>query len=104
MRHGRNCNAAPKARAACLRSGWKLQQLAIACAQAGLGQRQPVELEPNAESALAQLGQMPSPLPELAAFMRRLALAEIPALPSNLPEELRPFFTQLLEAAKEAMH
>jgi tetratricopeptide (TPR) repeat protein len=79
-----------------------VQQLAIACAQAGFGQAQPQELDPGAESALAQIEKLPAPLPDLAAFLRRLAARELPPVPSTLPPELQQSLKQLLEAIKEA--
>jgi len=79
-----------------------VQQLSIACAQAGFGQPQPQDLGPAEESALAQLEQLPAPLPDLAAFLRRLAARELPPIPATLPPDLRHFLQQLLAAAKEA--
>jgi hypothetical protein len=79
-----------------------IQQLSIACAQAGFADAQPQELGPAEESALAQLEKLPSPLPDLAAFLRRLAVRELPTVPSTLPPELQQFLQQLLDAVKEA--
>jgi tetratricopeptide (TPR) repeat protein len=78
-----------------------IQQLALACAQAGFGQEQPQDLDPGAESALAQIEQLPAPLPDLAAFLRRLAARELPSVPATLPPELQQFLTQLLDAIRE---
>ena len=79
-----------------------VQQLSIACAQAGFGQAQPQELDPGVESALAQIAKFPAPLPDLAAFLRRLAARELPAVPATLPPELQQFLAQLLQAIREA--
>ena len=80
----------------------RIQQLSIACAQAGFGRAQAQELDPGAESALAQLEKSPAPLPDLAAFLRRLATRELPPVPSSLPPELQQSLRQLLEAFKES--
>jgi tetratricopeptide (TPR) repeat protein len=79
-----------------------LQGLSVACAQAGFGQDKPQELDPGAESALAQIEKLDPPMPEVASFLRRLAGGELPVLPAGLPDELRQFLEQLLAAAKEA--
>ncbi len=79
-----------------------IQQLSIACAQAGFGQAQPQDLDPGAESALAQLEKLPAPLPDLAAFRRRLATGELPPVPSTLPPELQKHFAQLWDAIRES--
>ena len=79
-----------------------IQQLAIAYAQAGFDEPQPQELAPGAESALAQIEQLPAPLPDLAAFLRRLAARELPSVPANLPPELQELLGQLLHACREA--
>ncbi|HOC55787.1 MAG TPA: tetratricopeptide repeat protein [Verrucomicrobiota bacterium] len=79
-----------------------IQQLSIACAQAGFGGPQPQDLDPGAESALAQLEKLPVPMPDLAAFLRRLAARELPAVPSTLPPELQQYLAQVVAAAKEA--
>ena len=78
-----------------------VQQLSLACAQAGFGGPQPQALDPGAESMLAQIEQFPAPLPDLAAFLRRLAARELPAVPSTLPPELQQFLTQLLQGCRE---
>jgi tetratricopeptide (TPR) repeat protein len=67
-----------------------LQQLTLACAQAGFGGG---ALGPAEEEALAQLDQLPAPFPDFVAFLRNLASAELPPIPTGLPLELR----QLLE-------
>ena len=54
------------------------------------------------ESALAQLDKLPAPMAALAAFLRRLAAGEFPAVPGDLPPEIQKFLTQLLDAIKEA--
>ena len=40
-------------------------------------------------------------MPELAAFLRRLAGGEVPAVPAGLPQELRQFLEGLLAAIRE---
>jgi hypothetical protein len=63
-----------------------LQQLAIACAQAGFGDG---DLGPNEEEALATLTSYPAPLPDFAAHLRQLAAGQLPPTPASLPAELR---------------
>ncbi|MBI3270571.1 MAG: tetratricopeptide repeat protein [Planctomycetes bacterium] len=79
-----------------------VQALALDCARAGFDEAQPAPLPPDAEAALAQLDKFPAPMPDLAAFLRRLAAREVPALPAPLPPELTALLTQLLDAVKEA--
>ena len=47
-----------------------LQQLSIACAQAGFGGD---DLGPGEEEALATLEQHPAPMPDFVAYLRHLA-------------------------------
>jgi tetratricopeptide (TPR) repeat protein len=79
-----------------------LQQLAIACAQAGFGQAQPQGLGPDVEEALAKLDQFPAPFPEFAAFLRHLAVGQLPPIPASLSAELRTFVEQLAQAIRKA--
>jgi tetratricopeptide (TPR) repeat protein len=74
-----------------------LQQLTSACTQVGFADG---ALGPAEEEALAQLDQAPVPLSYLAAFLRRLAAGELPAIPTGLPPELR----ELLEAVVQEIH
>jgi hypothetical protein len=76
-----------------------LQALAVACAQAGLGGD---ALGPAEEEALAQIDQLPAPLPDFAAFLRQVAAGQEPAVPGSLPKELRELSEGLLHAIKEA--
>ena len=79
-----------------------IQQLSLACAQAGFGQAQPVELGPDEESALAELEKFPAPFPDVVPFLRRLAARDLVPVPAALPPELRQFLQQLVNAAREA--
>ncbi len=81
-----------------------LQDLSIACAEAGFGQDKPQELDPGAESALAQLEKLPAPMAEVASFLRRLAGGEVAVIPAGLPAELQQHFEQLLAAVREVRH
>jgi hypothetical protein len=76
-----------------------VQQLAIACAQASVAG---AELAPDVESALAQLDQLPAPLPDLSAFFRATAAGQFPRVPAAIPPELAEFLTQLQSAVREA--
>ena len=79
-----------------------LQQLALACAQAGFGQAQPQDLGPAEEEALAKLDQYPAPFPDFTAFLRHLAAGQLPPVPASLPAELRQFLEALAQAIREA--
>ena len=76
-----------------------LQQLAIACAQAGFGDG---DLDPGAEETLATLTSYPAPLPDFAAHLRQLAAGQLPPTPASLPAELRQTLDQLAQAIREA--
>jgi tetratricopeptide (TPR) repeat protein len=76
-----------------------LQQLAIACAQAGFGDG---DLGPNEEESLATLEGYPAPLPDFAAHLRQLAAGQLPPTPASLPAELRQTLDQLAQAIREA--
>ncbi len=76
-----------------------LQQLAIACAQAGFGDG---DLGPNEEETLATLTSYPAPLPDFAAHLRQLAAGQLPPTPASLPAELRHILDQLAQAIREA--
>ena len=76
-----------------------LQQLAIACAQAGFGGG---DLDPGAEEALATLDGSPAPFPEFAAHLRQLAAGQLGPIPAALPAELRQVLEQLAQAIGEA--
>ncbi|MCY2996321.1 MAG: hypothetical protein NTY19_52015 [Planctomycetota bacterium] len=80
-----------------------LQQLALACAQAGFGQAQPQDLDPAVEENLAKLDQFPAPFPDFVAFLRHLAAGQLPPLPASLPAELRQFLEPLAQAIREAV-
>jgi hypothetical protein len=76
-----------------------LQQLAIACAQAGFGDG---DLGPDAEESLATLTGYPAPLPDFAAHLRQLAAGRLVPVPASLPTELRQMLEQLAAAIREA--
>ena len=76
-----------------------LEQLAIACAQAGFGGE---SLRPDAEEALATLDKYPAPFPDFVAFLRQLAAGQLPPIPASLPAELRQFLEPLAQAIREA--
>jgi hypothetical protein len=76
-----------------------LQQLAIACAQAGFAD---ADLDPGAEEALAKLDQYPAPLPDFVAYLRQLAAGQLPPIPASLPAELRQILEPLAQAIREA--
>ena len=76
-----------------------LQQLAIACAQAGFGD---ADLHPGAEEALATLDGYPTPFPDFAAHLRQLAARQLPPTPASLPAELRQTLELLAQAIREA--
>jgi hypothetical protein len=73
-----------------------LQELTQACAQVGFSEG---NLGPAEENALAQLEQLPAPLPGFAAFLRQLGAGQLPPIPGGLPPELE----QLLEATAQAI-
>lgn len=77
-----------------------VQQLAVACAQTGFGSATPATLDPNVASALAQVGQLPAPMPDLAAFLRDVAIARVPAVPTSLPPEIREILDSLVTAIR----
>ncbi len=79
-----------------------IEALSLACATAAFGHDQPEQLEPHDESALAQIEKLPVPLPDVAAFLRRIAAGEIPSPPTSLPAELQQLFTQLIDAIRES--
>ena len=76
-----------------------LQQLAIACAQAGFGD---ADLDPGAEEALAKLDGYPAPFPDFVAYLRQLATGQLPPIPTSLPAELRQLLEPLEQAIREA--
>ena len=76
-----------------------LQQLAIACAQAGFGGD---DLDPGAEETLAKLDGYPAPFPDFVAHLRQLAAGQLPPIPDSLPAELRQFLEPLAQAIREA--
>ena len=76
-----------------------LQQLAVACAQAGLGGG---ELGPAEEEALATLDQYPAPMPDFVAHLRHLAAGQLPPTPASLPPDLQQFLDSLAQAIREA--
>ncbi len=76
-----------------------LQQLAIACAQAGFGG---ADLDPGAEEALARLDGYAAPMPEFAACLRQVAAGQLPTVPATLSDELRQILESLVQAIQEA--
>jgi tetratricopeptide (TPR) repeat protein len=76
-----------------------LQQLAIACAQAGFGG---AALDPGTEEALAKLDGSAAPLPDFASHLRHFAAGNLPPVPTSLPAELRQILEQLTQAIREA--
>ena len=76
-----------------------LKALAIACAQAGLNGDPP---GPEEAEALASLDDMPAPLPDFSATLRRLAAGEMPPIPNALPTELRELLAAIMQAVREA--
>ena len=76
-----------------------LQQLAIACAQAGFSDG---DLGPSEEEALATLDGYPAPMPDFAAHLRQLAAGQLLPVPDSLPAELRQILEQLDQAIREA--
>jgi len=79
-----------------------IRTLSMACARAGFGQEQPDQLSPGEESDLAQIEQLPAPLPDIAPFLRRIAAGEIPSPPTALPAELLELFAQLIDSIRES--
>lgn len=71
-----------------------LQALTLACAQAGFGDG---HLGPDEEEALAQLDQAPSPFPDFAAFLRKIAAGQPAPIPGGLPGELRQWLEELVQ-------
>jgi tetratricopeptide (TPR) repeat protein len=76
-----------------------LQQLAIACAQAGFDG---ADRNPSAEEALATLDGSPAPLPDFARHLRQIAAGQLPPISASLPAELRHILEQLTQAIREA--
>jgi tetratricopeptide (TPR) repeat protein len=76
-----------------------LQALTLACANAGFGDG---GLGPDEEENLAQLGGLPAPFPEFAAFLRQIAAGEVPPIPEGLPGELREWVEGLVEEIGQA--
>jgi hypothetical protein len=74
------------------------QALAFACAQAGFGDG---GLGPSEEEALAFLEGSPAPFLDFAAFLRQIAAGQLPATPSGLPDELREWLEELVEAIQK---
>jgi hypothetical protein len=72
-----------------------LQALTVACAQAGFGDG---SLGPAEEKALAQLDGLPTPFPAFAAFLRQIAAGQLAAIPGGLPDELREWLEELMQA------
>lgn len=76
-----------------------LQQLTLACAQAGFGEG---DLAPEAEEALAHLEGSPGPASDFAAFLRSLAAGRLPPVPASLPTDLCEMLESLSKAIREA--
>jgi len=76
-----------------------LQQLTIACAQAGFAD---ADLDPAEEEALATLDGYPAPFPDFVTYLRELAAGQLPPIPTSLPAELRQFLEPLEQAIREA--
>ncbi len=76
-----------------------LQQLALACAQAGFGD---ADLDPGAEESLANLDGYPAPMPDFSAHLRQIAAGKFPPIPAALPAELRQILEHLAQAIREA--
>jgi tetratricopeptide (TPR) repeat protein len=76
-----------------------LRSLAIACARAGVDR---AALDPQAETALTQVEELPAPLGALGPVLRRLAAGDLPSIPGDLPEPLGELLAQLVEAVKQA--
>jgi tetratricopeptide (TPR) repeat protein len=76
-----------------------IRSLAIDCARAGL---EHADLDPQAESALAQVEQLPAPLGVLAPMLRGLAAGDVPAVPEGLPQPLADMLAEIVEAVKQA--
>lgn len=72
-----------------------LQALTIACAQAGFGDR---SLGLDEEEAFAQLDGLPAPYPAFAAFLRQIAAGQQAAIPGGLPDELREWLEEMMQA------
>lgn len=73
--------------------------LAVACARAGV---EGAELPPQAEGALAQLGEAPAPFDALVPFLRGLANGKAGSVPGGLPPDLGTALGQLVGAVREA--
>jgi hypothetical protein len=69
----------------------------MACAQAGFGDG---GLGPGEEEALAQLDKRGALLPDFAAFLRQLAAGKLSAIPGGLPDELRQWLEEVVEAIR----
>jgi hypothetical protein len=76
-----------------------LQALTFACAQAGFGDG---DFGPAEGEALAQLAQLPDPFPDYAAFLRQIAQRQLPPIPDGLPDELREWLEELVQAIRKA--
>jgi hypothetical protein len=74
-----------------------LQALSLACAQAGFDDG---GLGPAEEEALAQLGELPAPFPDFAAFLRQIAAGQVAPIPDGLPAELRQWLEELVQAIR----
>ena len=74
-----------------------LQALTLACARAGF---EDGSIGPGEEEALAQVGGLPAPFPDFAAFLRQIGAGQLPPIPDGLPGELRQWLEELVQAIR----
>jgi hypothetical protein len=75
------------------------QALMLACLRAGFANE---ALGPGEQEALAQIAALPAPLPDFAAFLRQLAVGQLPPIPASLPAELKQLLEPLAQAIRDA--
>jgi hypothetical protein len=75
-----------------------LPALTIACVQAGFGDG---GLGPGEEDTLARLDQLPAPFPDLATFLRQLAVSYVPPIPAGRPADLGKWLEGVAQTIRE---
>jgi len=78
-----------------------LLRLADACAKAGFGRTNPVQLDPSTDHSLSALEQTEDPWPQLAKFLRSVASGQRPRIPPTLPGQVQYVLTRLLGAIQD---